>query len=77
MIKITNLTICRDFEGITVHGTQSAVYDVPPNLVICAIGSEDTDYLLNCEGNEVAFHITTSEWEDFKENGIHVVGEEM
>lgn len=63
-IKIRTLEYGDD-GGIDVCGDYGRIlYNVPRNLVRCAIGEEDMEYLLNSETWEEGFSVLRTEWEE-------------
>jgi hypothetical protein len=57
-------------ETIDVFGTRGTILNVPANLLRCALGASDTEYLLQSNADESGcFSVTDSEWADFKKYG--------
>jgi hypothetical protein len=66
-VNITSLCYNESY-GINVYTKDEVLYGVTANLVRCALGEADMEYLLETEEDEVAFSVHASEYLDFKNN---------
>ena len=69
-MKIGIKTLKVDTNGIAVYTTAGLIHNVPENIVRCAIGENDMDYLLRSRVDEShCFGILESELQDFIKYG--------
>lgn len=57
-----------DVEVRLANGGIETIYGVSSNVVRCAIGDSDMEYLLESNFEEMAFPLSESDYKDFKEN---------
>jgi hypothetical protein len=67
-MSIGIITLRRNTKGgIDVFSTKGIAVNVQENIVRCALGEEDMEYLLQSKEDERhAFSVLESEWKDFK-----------